>query len=237
MLEEMDVVYICRSGPNEELRYSIRSVEKHMPHKNIWVIGQKPEWYQGNFIEVENYKAKYLNARANLKTLVDSDYITDDFILMNDDFFIMRKIETISYFYHGTLEERAEANEQLTSTGSYTRMLNRTNSQLLKMGIEKPLNYELHIPMVMNRQKLKKIIKYEDCLWRSMYGNVYAVGGIEREDVKVYPPNTRNPRSYEWRGKRFPYLSTQDASFPEIHRERLSRLFKHSSSIEDEDED
>jgi hypothetical protein len=237
MLENMDVVYICRSGPNEELRYSIRSVEKHMPHRSIWVIGQKPEWYQGNFIEVENYKAKYLNARANLKALVNSKDISEDFILMNDDFFIMRKIEAVSYFYHGTLDERAEANEQLTSTGSYTRLLQRTNDQLVKMGVKSPLNYELHIPMRINKEKFKKILKYEDCLWRSLYGNIYAVGGIEKEDVKVYPPGPRTPKSYEWRGKRFPYLSTQDASFPLVHRERLSRLFKHPSSLEDEDED
>jgi hypothetical protein len=237
MTKNMDVVYICRSGPNEELRYSIRSVEKHLPHRNIVVIGQAPEWYKGSFIEVQNASAKYINARSNLDALVRSEQISEDFILMNDDFFIMRPIEKISYFYEGTLEERAERNELLTNTGAYTRLLHNTNDKLKNMGIKEPLNYEMHIPMIMNKKKLKEVLKNKTCLWRSMYGNIYSVGGVDREDVKVYSNSSSNPKSYEWRGKNFAYLSTQDSSFPEIHRVLLSKKFRSPSSIEDEYED
>ena len=233
----MDVVYICRSGPNEELRYSIRSVEKNLPHNNIWVIGQSPEWYKGSFIEVKNVNAKYSNARANLDALIRSKLITEDFILMNDDFFIMRPIEKISYFYEGTLLERAERNELLTTTGAYTQLLYNTYDKLLKMGIEEPLNYEMHIPMIMNKKKLKEVLRYKTCLWRSLYGNIYEVGGTDREDVKVYVNNSSNPKSYEWRGKNFSYLSTQDSSFAEMHRALFSKKFRKPSSIEDEYED
>jgi hypothetical protein len=237
MTKDMDVVYICRSGPNEELRYSIRSVEKNLPHRNIVVIGQAPEWYKGSFIEVENVNAKYSNARSNLDALVKSKQISEDFILMNDDFFIMRPIEKISYFYEGTLLERAERNELLTTTGAYTQLLYNTHDKLIKMGIENPLNYEMHIPMIMNKQKLKEVLKYKTCLWRSLYGNIYNVGGINREDVKVYSKNSSNPKSYDWKGKNFAYLSTQDSSFPTIHRVLLAKKFKSPSSIEDEYED
>jgi hypothetical protein len=237
MTKDMDVVYICRSGPNEELRYSIRSVEKNLPHNNIWVIGQSPEWYKGSFIEVKNVNAKYSNARANLDALVRSSLITEDFILMNDDFFIMRPIEKISYFYEGTLLERAERNELLTTTGAYTQLLYNTYDKLLKMGIEEPLNYEMHIPMIMNKKKLKEVLRYKTCLWRSLYGNIYEVGGTDREDVKVYVNNSSNPKSYEWRGKNFSYLSTQDSSFAEMHRALFSKKFRKPSSIEDEYED
>ena len=237
MTRDMDVVYICRSGPNEELRYSIRSVEKNLPHNNIWVIGQSPEWYKGSFIEVKNVNAKYSNARANLDALIRSKLITEDFILMNDDFFIMRPIEKISYFYEGTLLERAERNELLTTTGAYTQLLYNTYDKLLKMGIEEPLNYEMHIPMIMNKKKLKEVLRYKTCLWRSLYGNIYEVGGTDREDVKVYVNNSSNPKSYEWRGKNFSYLSTQDSSFAEMHRALFSKKFRKPSSIEDEYED
>jgi hypothetical protein len=237
LLEEMDVVYICRPGPNEELRYSIRSVEKNMPHRQIWVIGQAPEWYKGNFIEVPSLNSKYGNARANLAELVKSKHITDDFILMNDDFFIMRPIEKISYFYEGTLAERAERNELLTTTGAYTKLLYNTHDKLVDLGIENPLNYEVHIPMIMNKQKLKDVLKQKDCLWRSFYGNIYNVGGTDREDVKVYSNNSSNPKSYEWRNKNFAYLSTQDSSFPGMHRNVFAHKFKTPSSIEDEYED
>jgi len=237
MLKEMDVVYLCRSGPNEELRYSIRSVEKNMPHRRIWVIGQAPEWYRGHFIEVQNFKAKYSNARANLDELVRSEHISENFVLMNDDFYIMRPVEKVGYFYEGTLIERAEKNELLTTTGAYTRLLYNTYDKLKKMGIEEPLNYEMHIPMIMNKKKLKEVLKHKTCLWRSLYGNIYEVGGINREDVKVYSVNSSNPKSYDWKGKNFAYLSTQDSSFPNIHRNLLAKKFKSPSSIEDEYED
>jgi hypothetical protein len=237
MLKEMDVVYLCRSGPNEELRYSIRSVEKNMPHRSIWVIGQSPEWYRGNFIEVQNLKAKYSNARANLDELVKSKHISENFILMNDDFFIMRPVEKVGYFYDGPLLERAERNELLTTTGAYTKLLYNTYDRLKKMGIEEPLNYEVHIPMIMNKKSLKEVLKHKTCLWRSMYGNIYEVGGTNKEDVKVYSVNSSNPKSYDWKGKNFAYLSTQDSSFPNIHRNLLAKKFKNPSSIEDEYED
>jgi hypothetical protein len=237
MTKDMDVVYICRPGPNEELRYSIRSVEKHLPHRTIWVIGQAPEWYKGPFVEVQNFNAKYSNARANLDMLVKLKHISEDFILMNDDFFIMRPIEKIGYFYDGTLAERAEKNELLTTTGAYTKLLYNTHDKLVEMGIEEPLNYEMHIPMIMNKKKLKEVLKHKACLWRSLYGNLYNVGGNEREDVKVYSVNSSNPKSYDWKGKNFAYLSTQDSSFPNIHRNLLAKKFKSPSSIEDEYED
>lgn len=233
----MDVVYLCRSGPNEELRYSIRSVEKNMPHRSIWVIGQSPEWYRGNFIEVQNLNAKYSNARANLDELVKSKHISENFILMNDDFFIMRPVEKVGYFYDGSLLERAERNELLTTTGAYTKLLYNTYDRLKKMGIEEPLNYEVHIPMIMNKKGLKEVLKHKTCLWRSMYGNIYEVGGTNKEDVKVYSVNSSNPKSYDWKGKNFAYLSTQDSSFPNIHRNLLAKKFKSPSSIEDEYED
>ena len=233
----MDIVYLCRSGPNEELRYSIRSVEKNMPHRSVWVIGQAPEWYRGNFIEAQNFNAKYLNARANLDELVKSKHISEDFVLMNDDFYIMRPVEKVGYFYDGSLLERAEKNELLTTTGAYTKLLYNTYDKLKKMGIEEPLNYEVHIPMIMNKEKLKEVLKHKTCLWRSLYGNIYKVGGTNREDVKVYAVNSSNPKSYEWRGKNFAYLSTQDSSFPNIHRNLLLKKFKSPSSIEDEYED
>jgi hypothetical protein len=149
----------------------------------------------------------------------------------------MRPIEKISYFYEGTLLERAERNELLTTTGAYTQLLYNTYDKLLKMGIEEPLNYEMHIPMIMNKKKLKEVLRYKTCLWRSLYGNIYEVGGTDREDVKVYVNNSSNPKSYEWRGKNFSYLSTQDSSFAEMHRALFSKKFRKPSSIEDEYED
>lgn len=236
-MEDMDVVYICRSGPNEELRYSVRSVEKHLPHRKIWVVGQKPEWYKGAFLEVADNNFKYANARANLLAIVNSKEISEDFILMNDDFFIIRPVQKVEYFYNGSLKEKEESQKLLTTNGSYVKLLSNTIEDLGHLGIDDPLNYEVHIPMPLNKEKLKSVIRNKISLWRSLYGNINGVGGTDTEDVKIYPPQMEGYKSYNWKDKTFPYISTQDASFPIIHKALLIERFKHPASIEDEYED
>ncbi len=44
MLSDLDIVYFVKeSAQNEELRYSLRSVEKNFPHRNVWFVGGKPK--------------------------------------------------------------------------------------------------------------------------------------------------------------------------------------------------
>ena len=38
--KDLDIVYFVKDTPtNEELRISLRSVAKNMPHKRVWVFG------------------------------------------------------------------------------------------------------------------------------------------------------------------------------------------------------
>ena len=217
----MDVVYICREGENEELRYSIRSVVKNMPHDKIWVVGGKPSWYKGNHIEVRQFKTKLANARANMDAIVASEEISDDFILMNDDFFIMEPIEYPEYYYTGTLAAKIDYFRRKHPRSVYTKLLMRSYKTIKHQGIKVPLDYTLHIPMIMNKEKLKNILPLS-ISWRIAYGNIYNVGGIEvvadgspTKDVKIYVENDEltsvdhNPLSKT-------YLSTEDRAFEKM---------------------
>ena len=96
----MDYVYICREGDNEELRYSIRSVVANATHDKIWIIGYKPDWYIGNYIQIENIGSKFENITNCHKILPDIGALSEDFVIMNDDFFILKslgKMPTFSY--------------------------------------------------------------------------------------------------------------------------------------------
>lgn len=64
---------------------------KNLKHDNLWVVGEKPNWYTGNFIHVPAVATKYTNARRNLERICASSEISDSFILMNDDFYVMKK--------------------------------------------------------------------------------------------------------------------------------------------------
>jgi hypothetical protein len=227
----MDVVYICRPGDNEELRYSIRSVVANLKHDNLWVVGQKPKWYTGNFVDVPDKRLKYINARNNLKAVIDNDKISDDFILMNDDFYIMKPVNTVEYFYSGSLESKALEAENISSHSSYTRMFYSTLDRLSQQGINNLLSYELHVPFVMNKEKLLPIIKQKTTLWRSMYGNLYNVGGKQMNDVKVYS-NTSKKKNFDWKNNLNTYLSSQDESFELLKAKLLNVKFPDKTMYE-----
>ena len=221
----MDFVYICKPGDNEELRYSIRSVLYSFPDANIWVVGGKPAWYSGNYIPVDQKHHKYANAIYNLQAICDSDKISEEFILMNDDFFIIKKINKIDNFYNGLLSIKIDRYTKITGSSMYIKKLILTKNRLIEYGIEDPLDYELHIPMVMQKEKLKDIIlKYPSCLWRSMYGNIYNVGGSQMEDVKIYTNKKHSARSNEI-AEHSTFLSTEDQAFGLALDKVLSKMF------------
>lgn len=228
----MNFVYICKSGNNEELRYSIRSVINSFPDADIWLVGGKPDWYLGNYIKVNQDSHKYVNAINNLQVLCKSQEISDEFILMNDDFFIIKQINTIDHFYNGLLSNKIDKYIKITGSSMYIKKLMLTNIRLIERGIEDPYDYELHVPMAMEKNKLLAIInKYPSCLWRSMYGNINNVGGTEMEDVKVYTNKRHAARSNEIT-ENSTFLSTEDQAFEMMLNKVLKKLFPNPTKYE-----
>ena len=232
MDRDMDLVYICRDGKNEELRYSIRSAVKNLPHDKIWVVGGKPDWYTGNYIEVDQSKAKYTNARNSLKAICNSKEISESFILMNDDFYIINRIESVPYMYAGTLSDKIEQRDDIFNGNTYTTLLKQTLGSLSRKNINISLDYELHVPMVMEKRKLQKVLIFSG-LWRSIYGNVFGVGGIKMRDVKVYSKSDKfYSNSYNIKKLKYDYLSSNDDSFETIKSLVLEKRFRHKSKYE-----
>jgi hypothetical protein len=222
----MDFVYICKDGINEELRYSIRSVVESFPDSNIWVVGGKPPWYIGNHISVKQVLTKYRNAIQNLNTICNSNEISEEFVLMNDDFYIIKNISSIKTYHGGLLLDKINLYQKLNSNSNYTRKLSATYKKIKSLGIESPLDYELHVPMVMEKKKLKQILENNDqFLWRSIYGNVFNIGGEQMEDVKVYSRGPLVLKSYNIKKDEHIYLSSADNSFDMILNTILRKQF------------
>jgi hypothetical protein len=232
----MDVVYICRDGENEELRYSIRSVEKNLPHSNVWVVGGKPRWYSGKYIKVPQNRSKFQNAKANMQVISESKDISDDFILMNDDFFILKPVHEVKYYYSGSLSEKIEYYEETHPRSKYTDLLKKSMKTLQLNGVSDPKDYALHVPFIMNKEKLREVLRM-DISWRLAYGNIHKVGG---DRVKVFSANNRDVKVYMKNGSMTDfsknsisdtYLSSNDDSFEHI-RIMLQKLFPEPSRFE-----
>jgi hypothetical protein len=227
----IDLVYICGSGHNEELRYSIRSAVKNLKFNNLWVVGGKPNWYIGNYIEVAQNKSKYVNARNNLRAICSSPEISDSFILMNDDFYIMNKVDNVPYMHGGLLADKITKYKNLTGDTRYVLMLKRTLSNLSRRINKDVLDYELHVPMIMEKEKLLTVIELPD-LWRSRYGNTFDVGGIEMDDVKVYSFGALTKKSYDINNLKYNYLSSNNDSFEMIKDKILNIDFADKTVYE-----
>ncbi len=224
----MDCVYICRPGENEELRYSIRSVVNNLPHDNIWVVGYKPEWYSGNFISVPNTTTKFENIRLAIKTAAETENISKDFILMNDDFFIVKPVENVKILHGGLLIDKINRYKEILGPNRYVSILENTYKFLIKNKIESPLDYDIHTPMPINKDNILKIINRRH-FPRSLYGNIFNIGGELTKDVKIYPEGNLRKNDVD---QDSPYISAQDDSFNLIYEGFLKNNFNIKSKYE-----
>lgn len=223
----MQFVYLCRKGPNEELRYSIRSVIKSFPDAKILIVGEAPSWYVGDLLFIQQNSAKYENVSNSLKEIAVSDLVEDNFILMNDDFYFLSN--EYGYYHEGRLEDKYETYRDVSQASSYNKKLLDTLNKLKRLGYKNPLSYELHIPFPVEKIKLSKIIKYSNILWRSIYGNIFEVGGSMISDVKVYSSSSMSFKSYDYMSGSLPFVSTNDSSFSEVEENLLKHSFnKHT---------
>jgi hypothetical protein len=227
----MDYVYICRQGENEELRYSIRSVVKNTNYDNIWVVGYKPSWYVGNFVDFPDVATKFNNIINCTKAITDVGAISDDFVLMNDDFFFLKYRNSMPVYHGGLLKDKIDKYSILGARG-YANLLRKTYKDLIRQGIKEPLDYDIHLPMPMNKQLLAQSID-KAYFPRSGYGNLNNVGGELITDVKAYRNKSLlASRSYDFTREDAEFVSTEDGSFDIVYDKILKGMFPEPSQYE-----
>ena len=92
------------------------------------------------------------------------------------------------------------------------------------------LNYEVHKPMLINKQMGLEILnRFPDVPgFRSLYGNYYQIGGINRQDMKIRATSYNMSVVDDW-----DFLSTSDDSFKNGEVGRYIReKFKERSRFE-----
>lgn len=226
----MDAVYICREGNNEELRYSLRTIHNLKEVENVYVIGGKPNWYKGEYIPV-NSSNKYQHAITNLHVLTKTHTISEEFILMNDDFFVIKPVDKLLTYDEGLLLNKIIKYNKFNPNSKYTNWLKNTHLFLKDRLKAEPLSFELHIPMKMTKTGLAEALKY-NILWRSYYGNMFTYDSVETQDVKIYRPGALDPNKYDYKNKDFPFISTEDRSFMYVRDKMLLTRFSKPSQYE-----
>lgn len=181
----MDIVYIFRFGKlnSSDLKYSLRSLEKNFKYDKIFIVGDRPGWITGiNHINVrDKTENRHYNTGYKFYKTSCIKELSEDFIVMHDDFYIMQPVVEIKNYFVGTLKDKIEKTANRNS--HWENMKNVYN--IFPDG----LNYELHKPFKLNKNKLKNLFKKfplsQTFCVNSLYGNYYKIEAEKAEDFKI----------------------------------------------------
>lgn len=200
-----DVVYVVGppgSTTNEELRYSLRSVEKNLLSVDEAVVvgNVNLKWLKARNVKpAQQGSLKHADARINLRIACSvAAQVSDPFYFFNDDFFVMQEMEEVPVVHRGNLEK-----------GIVSHQMKKAASALRKLGVEPPyFNYECHTPILVYKRPMMKVMDAlpDRGLVKTVYMNLMGFGGDHEGNAKVY---STTPRVWE----RWPLLSTTNGTF------------------------
>lgn len=194
-----DVVYIIGKGSrwqNNELRYSLRSIEKNLKGFNkIWIVGEKPNGVTGiNHIQASD-PYTFANRASNIlyKLLIacKRPEISDNFLYFNDDHYLLNSFDAEHFpaYFDGKLEDIIDIRKK----DNYGRACSNS-LKFLKESKLNTLNFDVHYPMLINKKAFLKIfdkVKTDIAFGhvvKSIYANAMKYNGIQMEDCKSHRP-------------------------------------------------
>lgn len=189
-----DFVYaVGHTRENEELKFSLRSLEKFAPSgSRVFVFGGKPEFLSDYVMHInaaQERKCKFKNVLETVKVISNCDQLDDEIIFMNDDFIALRQIDIDEL--RGTYKGRLSS---FGATTSYKRAFDENAAKIrIELGYD-ALDYELHMPMILSRSNLREMMtehwetfnQLRIPLWRSWYGNTFTSADKKVSDVKMH---------------------------------------------------
>lgn len=200
---------------NLELRYCLRSIEKHLKdYGNIFIVGEKPEWIQ-NVIHIphpdniNNWQRAWniyrkITAGINWvdESLGGADWspikkLSDNFLFMNDDHYLLTDYVAgeFPYYHRGEINLNSFINNQ----PQYKQYINTTRiSNRLYC-----YDFDVHCPVVYNQHIFKKV--FEDLKWpeygyaiKTVYCNnmIDTTNWVPCEDLKFIERITQKESIY-----------------------------------------
>lgn len=163
-----------RFRDNEELRYSLRSVELHAPWvRNIFIVtnGQAPVWLDRSGVTVVRHEEIFpdtsvlpvFNSNAIEACLHRVPGLSRHFLYMNDDMFLGRDTEPEVFFHSdgtprvflvtGFLHDQADIGDVNSRSIAYTQ-----DVVARKFGRRVPRFYFAHAPLVLDRDLIAELV-------------------------------------------------------------------------------
>lgn len=255
----MDILYLYRhSSTNDfEIRYSLRSVERHLPFiRKVWIFGDRPHFLNGDAAVVEHVRHDYVARIANYRLPVRNIFLLTflgsliprldhEFLIFCDDYFLLDDVSEAAIRKDRVLEDL----DKFTSRGKglWKDSLWRTYD-LLKRFEYPVFNFETHCPNFMTKSRvLEAFCEFRDFITEDFYYGPVAFTTIQNHALKhgqadlefMADTNPRagfyKPADYETivaqcQGKKF--LNFDDGGFNDDMRRFLEFRFPSPSKFE-----
>jgi len=222
---------------NTELVYALRSLQDKLKlESEVFICGEKINSLQGlKYIHCKDEKGKEWKERNIYRKILaacNDDRVSENFIFMNDDHYLLEELETIPYLHKGELMDTMKK-----ANVDYRRSLNHSRKYLLSQG--KPtLDYDTHFPIIYNKRKFSATFV---CMnWevpfgyviKSIYCNINGVPGEYGGDYKIHVPMKYHQLKERLKNKKF--FSTADGVMNTDMIKLLNELYGRPSSYEEQ---
>lgn len=144
-----------------ELRFCLRSIEKHLKgYNNVFIIGALPDWITNiTHISIEDDKRNRFRDKNILNKITvacKDEKVSQDFLMWHDDHFLLEDIEAkaFPYVHHGPIN---------ISGGQYGYTKQNTMNLLGQVN-----DHDSHCPILFNKKKFLNSVPIVD--WTKWYG-------------------------------------------------------------------
>lgn len=183
----IDIVYPWKRSGTWELSRSIMFANLNIEHRLIFVIGDDPKMGSG-VVHIGYVDKSDPNTNIIHKALAacDNPMISDPFLLMSDDHFVLKPVAEWPFAQRGNMK---------VSRGPYGKILANTIAECQKRGLP-ILNYDCHRPMLIHKAPYKaSYAGVKACVPKSLYGNTVG-GGVACVDAKKIVRGMAEPYNY-----------------------------------------
>jgi hypothetical protein len=238
----VDLVYIVGPGSScddQELRFSIRSMQKHLSGINkLVIVGHRPSFLNDLAIHIPADDQYADNPARNIyeKILLAcrDSRVSAKFICASDDYFLLKDFQatTFPFFHCGDLSEMLG---RLSPQNYYHWHVKNTYEALLGRGLP-TLNFNVHAPVIYDKALYRFTMGAFNWnikagyISKSIYCNALRLPGIYLKDPKIHTPKMK--AGIIRHARELPMFSTNEYSMNADMGEVLRELFPNYSRWE-----
>ena len=191
----IDCVYVLGRGSawdNNEIRYSLRSIHKHLSnYRNIVIVGERPDFLQ-NVIHIpypDKHVCKETNIYLKILAACQSEQVSDQFLFFNDDHFLNHNFDapTFPFYYKSDISIPLL---KLPQRNLYRISVMRT-ARILRDNNFSTKYFDTHTPIIYDKNKFIEVMARYDWTHRfgftvkSLYSNSLGIQGVLEPDCKI----------------------------------------------------